>query len=489
MDNSRAAPSSKAPLVLVVDDDEDTRSNLRDILELDGYRVEVAGSARELLSRLNWDDVALVLLDRKMPDGTPHEVMPRLREKAPNAAVIIVTGYVDIEGAITALRSGAADYILKPVNADALLASVRRVLQRQQDAREIMRLSGLIVASAEQYRLLFETTLDGLMILDDGERIVATNPAACSILQTIENTLLNQRLSCLLIKDAAETRAARWNDFFGEAKNRGELSVLRPDGTAIVVEYRSVANFSTGRHLISMRDISDRKRAEERARQSSRLAAIGETMAALVHESRNALQRSKANLEMLALEVEDRPEAVKLVRRVEKAQEDLHKLFEEVRQWAAPLTLRRENCNLRQLWREVWANVVHAQSAKMLRLDEKCPEAVTCSVDRFAMAQVFRNIFENAVEVSPAGEAVEIACCEKSNGKGSAVVISIADRGPGLNAEQQQRIFEPFFTTKAKGTGLGMAIASRIVQSHGGSIVASSSAGARIEITLPRHDP
>ena len=154
-----------------------------------------------------------------------------------------------------------------------------------------------------------------------------------------------------------------------------------------------------------MRDVSDRKRAEERTRQSSRLAAIGETMAALVHESRNALQRSKANLEMLSLEVEDRPEAQKLVARVEKAQEDLHKLFEEVRQWAAPLNLRREKCNLRQLWREVWTNVIHTQNTKKLRLDEKSPEAVTCSVDRFAMAQVFRNIFENAVEVSPAGRS------------------------------------------------------------------------------------
>jgi len=228
--------------------------------------------------------------------------------------------------------------------------------------------------------------------------------------------------------------------------------------------------------------------AEERARQAERLAAIGETMTALVHESRNALQRSKANLEMLSEEVEDRPEALKLVERVEKAQEDLHQLFEEVRQWAAPLNLRREECNLRQLWREVWSNVVHAQSAKKLRLDEKSPETVTVSVDRFAMGQVFRNIFENAVEASPADEAVEIACYDATNDLGDSVVISIADRGPGLSAEQQHRIFEPFFTTKTKGTGLGMAIASRIVQSHGGSIAASSPGGARIEITLPRND-
>jgi two-component system, LuxR family, sensor kinase FixL len=487
MENSSTRQPS-SPLVIIVDDDEDTRFNLRDILELDGYRVELAATASELLSQPDWNDVSLVLLDRKLPDGTPQQVMPRLREKAPGAAVIIVTGYADIEGAIAALRSGAADYILKPVNADALLASVRRVMQRQQDAREIARLSGVVAASEEQYRLLFESTLDGLLILNDEQRIVAINPAGCAILHSIEDGLHGQALAVLTIQDNGEAKPASWADFFGSAKNRGEHTIVRPDGTTVDIEYRSVSGFASARHLISMRDVSDRKRAEERARQSSRLAAIGETMAALVHESRNALQRSKANLEMLSLEVEERPEALKLVKRVEKAQEDLHKLFEEVRQWAAPLNLRREPCNLRQLWREVWANVIHTQSSKNLQLVEKSPDAVTCSVDRFAMAQVFRNIFENAAEVSPAGEVVEIACCEVTNGKGNSLLICIADHGPGLSPEQQQHIFEPFFTTKTKGTGLGMAIASRIVQSHGGSIAATSPGGARIEITLPRHD-
>jgi PAS domain S-box-containing protein len=476
------------PLIIVVDDDEDTRLNLGDLLELDGYRVESADSAQQLFSRTIWDDISLVLLDRKLPDGTPEQILPRIRQLAPDAAVIIVTGYADIEGSIAALRSGAADYILKPVNADALLASVRRVIKQQQDSREIARLSGVVATSEQQYRSLFESTLDGLIVLNDDQRIVSVNPAACSIFHLTSDDLLGQRLDFLNLKDQDAARAARWEDFFNHGKDQGEWSLCRRNGTFVDVEYRSVSGFSPGRHLISLRDISDRKRAEERARQSSRLAAIGETMAALVHESRNALQRSKANLEMLSLEVEGQAEAQKLLKRVEKAQEDLHTLFEEVRQWAAPLHLRRESCNLRQLWREVWTNVIHTQLAKNLRLDEKCSEAVMVSVDRFAMAQVFRNIFENAVEVSPAGGSVEIGCSEGASGNGSAITICITDRGPGLSTEQRQRIFEPFFTTKAKGTGLGMAIASRIIQSHGGSIAASSPGGACIQISLPRND-
>jgi signal transduction histidine kinase len=67
--------------------------------------------------------------------------------------------------------------------------------------------------------------------------------------------------------------------------------------------------------------------------------------------------------------------------------------------------------------------------------------------------------------------------------------VSIRDEGPGLNPEQQARIFEPFFTTKTKGTGLGMALAQRIVEAHEGTIAASSPDGAQIDITLPRETP
>ena len=70
----------------------------------------------------------------------------------------------------------------------------------------------------------------------------------------------------------------------------------------------------------------------ERALQTERLAAIGEMVAGLAHESRNALQRSKACLEMLALEVEDRPEALDLVARTQRAHDHLSTLYEEVRQ-------------------------------------------------------------------------------------------------------------------------------------------------------------
>src|SRR4051812_47781606 len=118
--------------VLVVDDDPDTRANLCDILEMDGHRVETAGTAAEALSRAHRSGPAAILLDRKLPDGSAEGLLPRLRELAPEAGVLIVTGYADLEGAIAALRQGAADYILKPINPEALRASLRRVADRRR---------------------------------------------------------------------------------------------------------------------------------------------------------------------------------------------------------------------------------------------------------------------------------------------------------------------------------------------------------------------
>src|SRR3954468_3927841 len=118
--------------ILVIEDDPDTRANLRDILELDDHRVESAGSAAEALTRDDWSSISAIILDRRLPDATADELLPRLRQASPGAAILIVTGYADLEGAISALRQGAADYILKPIEPDGLRARLKRIAEGRQ---------------------------------------------------------------------------------------------------------------------------------------------------------------------------------------------------------------------------------------------------------------------------------------------------------------------------------------------------------------------
>src|SRR5262245_11503887 len=80
-----------SPLVLVVEDDEDARANLCDILELDGYRVDTAGTVSAALNRSNWTDISIIILDYRLPDGNAEILLPKLRQLAPHADVIVST--------------------------------------------------------------------------------------------------------------------------------------------------------------------------------------------------------------------------------------------------------------------------------------------------------------------------------------------------------------------------------------------------------------
>jgi two-component system sensor kinase FixL len=111
-------------------------------------------------------------------------------------------------------------------------------------------------------------------------------------------------------------------------------------------------------------------------------------------------------------------------------------------------------------------------------------------VDHFRLEQVFRNILENSLAACHDPLIIEVQASDDSRPNGSSVRLVVRDNGPGLSPEQRQRIFEPFFTTKTKGTGLGMAIAKRIIEAHGGHIaVGAGGPGAEIIISLPRESP
>jgi signal transduction histidine kinase len=205
---------------------------------------------------------------------------------------------------------------------------------------------------------------------------------------------------------------------------------------------------------------------------------------------------------MLAWEVEDRPEALRLIERIQKAQDHLAQLYQEVRGYAAPLKLERDEWDLSAVWRQAWENLALLRQGRDATLSEE-PGGVDlrCQLGPFRLEQVFRNIFENALAACADPVRVAVRCAAADLDGRPAVRVAVRDNGPGLGPEQRRRIFDPFFTTKTKGTGLGMAIAKRIVEAHGGRTAlgpapdsrpptedrsAAESGGAEIIITLPR---
>jgi PAS domain S-box-containing protein len=480
-----------APLrVLIVDDDADTRANLRDILEMDDYQVVEAGTAADALRQDYATPFLAVILDRKLPDGTAEELLPRLRGLAPQAAILIVTGYADLSGAIDALRQGAADYILKPINPDALRASLARVAERQILAQEKER-------SEAAFRTLVEAAPCMIVILRPEQIIAYFSPFA--------EELTGYQAAAVLGKDYLDVfstgsqRKAVANEIrqvlAGNAAGAYESAVRCRDGLQrwMVWHRRLLRDYEGGPAVLAVgQDITSVKQAQEQMLQSERLAAIGQMMTGLAHESGNALARSQSNLEMLSWEVEDRPEALELIQGIQKAQDHLQQLYEEVRGYAAPLRLEREEWDVSLVWRQAWENLKFARQGRESSLREETTGIdLHCAIDQFRLEQVFRNILENALAACQAPVSIQIQCAEAELGGRPALRIAVRDNGPGLTPEQRQRIFDPFYTTKTKGTGLGMAIAKRIVEAHGGQIAVGcdSLSGAEILLTLPRAAP
>jgi signal transduction histidine kinase len=192
---------------------------------------------------------------------------------------------------------------------------------------------------------------------------------------------------------------------------------------------------------------------------------------------------------MLALELKDRPKALDLVYRIQIAQHQLDRLYREVQRYAAPVILHRTAENLAEIMAVAWDQLEPLWKGRTARLRCAPWEASwTCTVDRHALESVFRNILENSLNVCADPLEVGVTWAEVAMEQRPAVEIRVCDNGPGMTPETRQKIFLPFFTTRKHGTGLGMAIAKRIVDAHGGRIaVGPAQTGAEIIVTLPKN--
>jgi two-component system, LuxR family, sensor kinase FixL len=473
--------------VLIIEDDADARGNLRDILELDGYDVLTAESLSQAFERFDWSRLMAVVLDRRLPEGLVDEHLPQLKERAPRAAVIIVTGYADLSVAIAALRFGAADFILKPIDAGMIRARLSRIAENRRMRDALDRSEAALEAVMQSVPCM-------IVAVGSDQNLQFFSPYAERLTGYTAADVLGRNFFDLFLHGLPGRPNAE-REFrcvlSGGTSEGFESRVCCRDGSLqwMMWSLQRLHDYNGQQAVLAvLQNISALKQARERALQSERLAAIGQMMTGLAHESRNALQRSQSCLEMLSLEIADRPAAMDLVQRIQKAQDHLHQLYEEVRDYAAPLKLQQHDHDLRDILWETWEHLAINRAGRDAAIVEAGGQDDTrACVDRRACEQVFRNVIENSLAAGPDPVRIQIRWFPAKIEGRAAVGVSLTDNGPGFSSDSRRKIFEPFFTTKTKGTGLGMAISQRIIDANGGTIsVGNTHPGAEIRILFPR---
>jgi signal transduction histidine kinase len=216
--------------------------------------------------------------------------------------------------------------------------------------------------------------------------------------------------------------------------------------------------------------------------QSEKLAALGKLSAGIAHEIRNPLTSIKILIYSLVDENATEISREKDLTVIEGEIERVNKIIKQFLDFARPRPPALEPTDIRRVIEETLSLVayeIESQGVSLVR--EDASELPAVLMDGEQVKQVFLNLILNAVQAMPQGGQLRIAAAPKRGGPGDSaapvVEIAIQDTGKGMPEDVKNRIFEPFFSTKEEGIGLGLSIAQRIVEEHGGTIRVETTPG------------
>jgi signal transduction histidine kinase len=275
--------------------------------------------------------------------------------------------------------------------------------------------------------------------------------------------------------------------------NRAELR-LRPSGKVIGYTLGLVRD-DAGRAIgasMYFKDLTRVEQLEERERLRDRLAAVGEMAAAIAHEVKNPLAGIEVMAGLLRRKIADLPDAQSLLTDIIAEAKMANAIVQEVLEFVRPIRLQVEHTAVPDA---VQAAVQLAETMAprgAIAVDVRLPQGLpVIQGDRYQLTQLFTNLLTNAYEAMNGSGRITISAADVSIDDGvdgrAAVLVEVADEGPGMSPELAERVFKPFFTTKPQGSGLGLAIVRKIVDAHDGSIDLQTAPGrgTTIRVTLP----
>lgn len=381
-------------------------------------------------------------------------------------------------------------------NVKGIMFVIRDITQRKHAEQALRdsqsRLAGIIGSA-----------WDAIITLDAEQRITVFNRAAEQVFGCSAAEAIGQRLDRFIPERFRQAHREHIHSFGCTAvTNRAmyqagtdALYGLRADGEEFPIEATISQLELSGRkfYTVILRDISEKKRAEEVLRTSEKLVATGRLATTVAHEINNPLE-AITNCIFLSRNHPALPEAVG--RYLDDAERELRRVSLIAQQ---TLAFYRDSTSLTQVnLSEILDGILEVYSRrisnKRLRLEKRYGRKIEVRAFSGELRRVFSHLIANAIDASPEGTTISVRLATSRDWTGSGrlgVRVTIADRGTGIPPELRPRVFEPFFSTKQTiGTGLGLWVSKSLIENNSGRIrfrtsVSAGRTGTVFSVFLP----
>jgi signal transduction histidine kinase len=481
--------------ILYLEDDPKDADLVLATLEADGFaslltRVE---NQTDFCASLEKGDFDLILADYTLPSFDGISALKIAVEKRPEVPFIFVSGTLDEEIAIDALKIGASDYVFK-TRLSRILPAVQRAQREGQDraernrTQEALRRSEAYLAEAQRISHTgsfgWSISTGQLFWSEETFRIFQYDP---TVTPTVELILQRTHPEDAAFVTRSIEHASR------ERKNFDiDHRLLMPNGSVkhIHVVAHAISDASGDIEFVgTVMDVTDRKRAADSLRRAqtelahaNRVTAMGELTASVAHEVNQPIAAAVTNantcLRWLSRDHPDLEEARAAALRIVKDATRAGEIINRIRLLFTKDTQQWELIDVAEVIRGmiVLLRDEAIQFKVSLRADLAAgiPQIMG---DRVQLQQVMLNLVMNSIEAMKDVDGKRELVIKARPTENDQLLVSVSDTGVGLPEQQADQIFNAFFTTKRQGIGMGLSISRSIIESHGGRLWAEKKAG------------
>jgi len=340
-----------------------------------------------------------------------------------------------------------------------------------------------------RWRAIIDAAVDGIIVIDSGGRIEAFNAAAERMFGYREADVLGKNVSMLM----PEPHRSQHDGYVDHHLRTGEKRIIGI-GRAVNGQHREGQRFplhlSVGEFELDgethftgiLHDLSRRTELEEQLREATAMARLGEMAAVIAHEVKNPLAAVRGAVQVIGSRLPAKTSDAAIVTEILARIDGLNDLIQDLLVFARPPAPKPARVDLQALLGSVITLL--KRDPALADLDVSVAGDVPHALaDPNLLKITLQNLLINAAQAQQGKGTVRVTLRRAAAFNS----IDIADSGPGIPAEIRAALFRPFKTTKARGTGLGMATAKRLIESQDGQIAVEcpESGGTRITLTIP----